>query len=103
MISLHQLVKNHCIRFLVAQLRISTMRFLSAVSGAQLLLVGSWLLVSSLVSSYSLNDDALLRRQLGQKSIVDQTLRMATTRRETIRMMPTQTPMVPYKVHIMFV
>jgi len=39
--------------------------------------------------------------RLTQKaSVVDQTLRMATTRRETIRMMPNQSPMVPYRVRI---
>lgn len=71
---------------------------LVAASCFQLVL---WLASAPMAANgYSLRDAT--SRTLGQKSIVDHTLRsMASTsitQRDTIRMMPNQTPMVPYKV-----
>ena len=78
-----------------------TMRFLSGIVAGSASILACISLLASSASAYSL-DDRVLRKQLGQKSIVDQTLWMASTacstRRETIRMMTNQTPMVPYKV-----
>jgi len=63
-------------------------------------LVACYLLASiaSVAHGYSIHRPYEAAKKLSQKSIIDQTLRMATTQRETIRMMPNQTPMVPYKV-----
>ena len=64
-------------------------------------LVACYLLLASIASvahGYSIHRPYEAAKKLSQKSIIDQTLRMATTQRETIRMMPNQTPMVPYKV-----
>ena len=74
---------------------------LVAASPCLQLVVWWWLASAPMAANgYSLRDAT--SRTLGQKSIVDHTLRsMASTsmtQRDTIRMMPNQTPMVPYKV-----